>query len=96
MKFMVTWKMHPGKLHDTLGLFSAMSPQEDEAARGDNIKMLGRWHDLTRGRGVAVFETENAEALSTYALKWNGVMDLDVSIVLDDDETRSIGQHMSK
>lgn len=95
MKFMVTWQLHPGKLHEVLGVFSAMSQQEDEAAMGDGVKLVGRWHDLARGRGVAIFETENAEAFSSYAMKWNGAMDLDVSLVLDDDEARAIGRQHS-
>jgi hypothetical protein len=92
MKFMVTWKLHPGKLDETLGFFSAMTQKDDEAAMGDDLKLIGRWHDLPRGRGVAIFETNNADAISDYALNWNGVMDLDVSIVLDDEEARAIGR----
>ena len=90
MKVMVTWKLHAGKLHEILGVFSAMSQQQDEAAMGDNVKLLGRWHDLARGGGVAIFETDNAEAFSSYAMKWNGAMDLDVAVVLDDDEARAL------
>ncbi|MDH3215151.1 MAG: DUF3303 domain-containing protein [Candidatus Krumholzibacteria bacterium] len=94
MKFMVTWQLHPEKLHETLGLFSNMSQKDDEAAMGDDVKLLGRWHDLARGCGVAIFETNNAEAFSKYALNWNGAMDLDVSMVLDDEEARAIGREL--
>ena len=81
MKIMVSWQLHPGKLAEVLGIFSAMSPKEDETAMGEDIKLIGRWHDLARGRGVAIFETDNADAFSSYALNWNGAMDMDVSIV---------------
>jgi hypothetical protein len=92
MKFMVTWQMHPGKLHDTLAKFSKMTPEQDAALGGKQVRLIGRWHDLARGRGVAIFECASAEALSRYALAWNGVMDVDVAVVLDDEEARAVGR----
>src|SRR5664279_2152628 len=92
MKFMITWQMHPGMLQDTLARFSKMTAKQDEALAGDHLKLIGRWHDLPRGRGVAIFESDSAEALSKYALAWNAVMDLDVAVVLDDDEARALGR----
>ena len=52
MKFLITWQIHEGKLHDTLSLFSKMPP-EDEAALMGSVKLVGRWHDLVRGTGAA-------------------------------------------
>lgn len=91
MKLMVTWQMHPGKLHDTLAKFAKMTLEQDQALAGEQLKLIGRWHDLPRGRGVAIFESDSAAALSKYSLAWNGFMDLDVAIVLDDAETRALG-----
>ena len=55
MKIMVTWTAHPGKLHETLGVFSKMSPKDEEQLMGKNLKLLGRWHDLVRtGRALDV------------------------------------------
>ena len=51
MKFMITWQLHPGKLADALEYFSQMTQEQDEQDRGKSIKLIGRWHDLTRGRG---------------------------------------------
>ena len=95
MKLMVTWQMHPGKLSETLGVFSGMTQAQDNAMMGDSVELIGRWHDLARGRGAAIFQTENAEAFSNYAMKWNGVMDIDVAVVLDDEETRALGRQQS-
>lgn len=92
MKFMITWQMHPGRLQDTLAKFAHMTPEEDQALMGDGVKFIGRWHDPTRGRGVMIFESDSAEAVAKYALNWNGVMDLDISPVLDDAETRALGK----
>lgn len=92
MKFMITWQFHPGKLHDGLAAFSQMTPEQDAADRGDRIKQIGRWHDLGRGRGVLICESDSAEAVSAWALNWNSIMDCDIAIVLDDAETRALGK----
>jgi hypothetical protein len=92
MKFMITWQLHQGKLHDTLAQFSKMTPAQDEALAGNRVKLIGRWHDLAKGRGVAIFESDSAAALFKYALNWNRFMDLEVTPVLDDAEARAIGQ----
>jgi hypothetical protein len=89
MKLMVTWKIHPGKLPEALASFSQLTPEQDQAVMGPRLRLIGRWHDLVRGRGVAIFDSDSVEALSTYSLNWNGVMDLEVGLVLDDAETRA-------
>ncbi len=94
MKFMITWQFHPGKIHETLAKFAQMTPEEDEALMGEGVKLIGRWHDLARGRGVCIVESDNVEAVSRYSLNWNSVMDLDTSVVLDDAETRALGKSM--
>lgn len=94
MKFMITWQFHPGKIHETLAKFAQMTPEQDEALMGDRVKLIGRWHDLVRGRGSCVVESDSVEAVSKYSLNWNSVMDLDISVVLDDAETRALGNSM--
>jgi len=46
-------------------------------------------------RGVAIFESDSAEAISNWALNWNEVLDLEISPVLDDAETRTLGKKRS-
>lgn len=92
MKFMISWQMHEGKLHETLAMFASMTAEQEQAMMGDHVKLIGRWHDLVRGTGVAIYEADSAEAVSAYALRWNGQMDLDIALVTDDDEARAIGQ----
>jgi Domain of unknown function (DUF3303) len=81
MKFMITWQLRPGKLHDALSLFSQMTPEQHQADHGSAIKLIGRWHDLLRGRGVTICESDSAEAVSNWALNWNSILDLDVAVV---------------
>lgn len=91
MKFLIQWQLHEGKLHDTLSLFSKMSAEEEQAMMGDQIKLITRWHDLVGGSGVGIYESDSAEAISSYALAWNRFMDVDISVVVDDDAARAIG-----
>jgi hypothetical protein len=92
MKFLVTWQVHEGKLHDTLVMFSEMPAKKEAGLMGDGVQLLDRWHDLLRGAGVAIFEADSVEDLSRYALNWNRHMDLDISAVVDDDTARKIGR----
>jgi hypothetical protein len=95
MKFLVTWQFHQGKLHETLSLFSQMSAEQEKALMGNQLTLVGRWHDLVGGRGAAVFESESAEALSAYALNWNKFMDLHIAPVVDDEETKALGRQLN-
>lgn len=95
MKFLVTWQMHEDKLHETLAMFTEMTPDQEATLMGSGVRKIGRWHDLIRGTGVAIFEADSAEAITAYSMNWNRFMDLDISIVLDDDETRAMGRGMA-
>ena len=92
MKVLITWEIHEGKLADTLALFAKMTKKQEQALMGKKLKLIGRWHDLVRGTGVAVYETDSVEAISAYSLKWSEHMDLDISLVLDDEETKALGK----
>lgn len=92
MKFMITWQVHPAKLEEAYSLFSQMTPEQDAADRGSQIKQLGRWHDVVRGRGVTICESDSAAAVANWCLNWSGLLDLDLAVVLDDNETRALGK----
>lgn len=92
MKFLVSYSIHPEKRHQALQAFSQMTKADDLADVGDNIKLIGRWHDLTGGTGIAIIESEDAQALASWAVNWNHIMDLEVKPVIDDEEARAIGK----
>lgn len=94
MTFLITWRFHQGKLHDTLSLFSQMTQEQDDALMGDHVRLIGRWHDLIGGKGVAIFEADSADAIAAYALHWNQHMDLDIAVVTNDEQTRAIGTQL--
>lgn len=92
MKFMLTWRLYTEKRQDALKGFSKMTPADDKADMGKNIKLIGRWHHLAGGTGVAIFESDDPVAMANWALNWNTVLDSTVTPVLDDEETRKIGK----
>jgi Protein of unknown function (DUF3303) len=91
VKFMVRWRVHDDKRHEALTPFSQMTSDDDRADRGDRIKLIGRWHDLRRMTGVAIFGTDDAQAIARWILNWNSVLDVDVTPVVDD-EAKAIGK----
>lgn len=95
MKFMVTWRVHDESRHEVLKAFSEMTADDDRADLGDSIRLIGRWHDVVGFTGVAICESDDAAAVSNWLLNWNGVLDAEVTPVLDDEETRALGRGRS-
>ena len=91
MKFMVSWSINYEQWLPILEKFAGMTP-EQRADVGDGVTMIGRWHDTNSRSGVAIMETTDLAALNRYLGKWNPFMDLDVSPVLDDEETAALAK----
>jgi len=96
MKFMLTWRLHTEKRQDALKGFSAMTAEDDKKDMGPNIRLIGRWHDVAGGAGVAIFESDDPVAVANWALNWNPILDATVVPVLDDEETRKLGKSRIK
>lgn len=92
MKFLVTYSIHPEKRHQALQAFSQMTQADDQADLGEKISFIGRWHVVGGGTGLAIVETADAQALASWAINWNNIMDIDVKPVIDDEEARSVGK----
>jgi Domain of unknown function (DUF3303) len=92
MKFMVTWRVHPDKRQAAFSAFAQMTSQDDKKDTGDKIKLIGRWHDMSQFTGVAICETDDPQALASWALNWNSALDLQTAVVLDDEEARAVGK----
>ena len=92
MKFMVSWRIHPDKRQAAFNAFSQMTAEDDKKDMGSKIKLIGRWHDLSEFTGVAICESDDAQALAGWALNWNNVLDVKTVLVLDDDEARAVGK----
>ncbi|UXI03536.1 DUF3303 domain-containing protein [Photobacterium sp. TY1-4] len=94
MTFLVTWQLHQGKLHPILAHFSQLTDAQDQEMMGEHVKMIGRWHDLVSGTGVAVCESDNIEEIMAYALRWNNDMDISVQVVVDDAQAKALGSQL--
>jgi len=68
-----------------------MTPEQDQALLGNKIKLLGRGTISPRTRrgdhGI-----RQRRSSRQYSLAWNGVMDLDAAVVLDDAEARALAK----
>ena len=92
MKFMVKWRVFPQARHEVMKGFSMMSETDLQNDLGSNIKLIGRWHDVSKFEGVAICECDDPQALANWALNWNNAMELETSVVLDDAEVQAIGK----
>ena len=90
---MVTWRVHPDKRQAAFNAFSQMTAEDDKKDMGDKIRLIGRWHDLSRFAGVAICESDDPQAMASWALNWNNVLDLETTVVLDDEEARAVGKN---
>jgi len=90
MKLMVYWQLHPEKRHDVFGAFGGMDLADYQSQQGSTINVIGRWHDVAGGTGVAICETDDAEAFSAWLLAWISVCDFEMAPVLTDEEAHSV------
>ena len=86
MKFMVNWMIDQDKWMPILEKWSRMTPAE-RADAGEGVKIIGRWHDMANRSGVLIVEASDAAAIMHYVGQWNPHMDMEVSPVLDDEES---------
>jgi hypothetical protein len=48
------------------------------------VKMIGRWHSAAGGRGVTVWETDDAQVLAAWVHQWSDLLSFDIYPALDD------------
>ena len=88
MKFMATWKLPPGNQAVTAERFlSAGAPMPD------GLTMLGRWHAPGSTSGFLLVEADDLTPLATHMAEWGGLLELQVTPVLEDTEA---GEAMAK
>ena len=90
---MVTWRSHADKRQAVFNAFSQMTAEDDKRDMGDKIRLIGRWHDLAQFTGVAICESDDAQAVASWTLNWNNVLDVQTVVVLDDEEARAVGRN---
>jgi hypothetical protein len=92
MKFLRSWRIHPDKRQAAFTAFSQMTAEDDKQDMGEKIRLIGRWHDLSQFTGVAICESDDPQALASWALNWNNILDVQTTMVLDDEEARAVGK----
>lgn len=89
MKFKVDWAIDQDRWLPVLEIWSSLSPAQ-RADAGEGVRLIGRWHDMGSRTGVAIFEADDLGALTRYMAQWNPHMDLEVSPVVDDEESAAL------
>ena len=89
MKFLLTWSSAPATRHETYETFAKMS-DDDDAADHPGVTLVGRWHDVAAGSGALICESDDISAVQSWALNWNGVLNMDVTPVVDDNEAKTM------
>jgi len=51
----------------------------------EGVKMLSRWHSADGEFGFAIAESNDAQALSRWALAWNDLLPMDVRPAVNDE-----------
>ena len=84
MKYMSVWNITPENFKAVIERFSTADPKPPAG-----VTMLDRWHEVGSGKGYALFETDDAVALSKFVLAWADLVDQKIVPVVGDEE---IGQ----
>lgn len=89
MKFMCTYVIQEDKWLPVLAQWSSLTPQQ-RADVGQDVKLLGRWHDLATRCGVAILESDDVAAVQLFAGRWNPYLSLTIAPVVDDEESAAV------
>ena len=89
MKFLLTWSGNADKRHEVYETFGKMS-DADDAADHPGVTLVGRWHDVVAGQGVLICESDDLAAVQSWAFNWNGVLDIEIRPVVDDNECKAM------
>ena len=93
MKFMINWSINEDKWLPVLKKWVSMSPQE-RSNTGDGVRMIGRWLDMAGRTGVLIVESNDLAAVHRYIGQWNPYMDIDLTPVVDDEESAAISRQI--
>ena len=85
----MTWSSFPETRHDAAKGVGLMSDADDEADH-PGVKLIGRWHDLVAVGGWLICESDDISAVQSWALNWNGVLNMEVRPVVDDNEAKTM------
>ena len=85
MLFSFAWTHSPTARNETISKFMATGGMPP-----DNVKMVSRYHNIDGSGGFAICETDDAGALGSWALDWNGLLDIKITAIMDDETISSV------
>jgi len=89
--YWIKYKFHAEKREEGLEIFANMQEETNRRESGRN-QVLGRWHNLGLGSGVAICLSKSEEDLFNWAYNWVGNCDFEIKPVVHDDECRAVIQ----
>jgi hypothetical protein len=93
MKFMLTYTIKP----ETQGRDPAIDRfKKSGGLPPAGVTLLGRWTSADFSGGFALIESNDAKALTEFALMWSDLMELQLSPVVEDAELDQVLQHIGK
>src|SRR3979411_1437101 len=72
MKFCATYRVPHGNWRQVLQTFSSLTPEE-RADVGEEVVLIGRWHDMSSRSGVVILESDDAAAVQRFIGRWNAL-----------------------
>ena len=82
MLFVAKWKIKPEYFINAIKRFTSSDPSEEFP---ESVRLVGRWHTPASSSGVAILETDDAEAAIRWTLKWNDLMDITLEPAVEDE-----------
>ncbi len=88
MHFQINWEVYADRKEECHEIFSMMTPDDDSKDAGEAVRVVGRWHVLGGNRGTCICETNDEEALNSWALNWKSMCDIEILPVVTDESFR--------
>jgi len=88
--YVITWKAFTGEAKNaTFKAFSEMTQEQDVQDSGP-LRVIGRWHNLGDGSGVAVVGATNMEDVYTWGVGWGKLLDFQIHPCITDADAQDI------
>lgn len=93
MKFMLTFTIKP----EAKGRDEAIARFKQTGGQPpDGAKLLGRWTAADFSGGFDLLESDDARALTEFALMWSDLMELRIVPVVEDADLNDVLQHAGR
>ena len=80
MLFTLGWTHTPHARNETIKKFMATGGMPPEG-----VQLLSRYHNVDGSGGFAICDTDDSSALASWALDWNGLLEIKITAIVDDE-----------